>query len=174
MEAVSGPGAGGVTAIASLRGRGRGDVDADSMGYDEVRAVAMENFPMRRDQRATLRCFFIRAFSGDASFHVENSERLPSVLLRGKACPPLLTLHAFTPVHSTVRFSHPHPQDNRLCLSERAATKRHRSMEFLACTTAVQSPSPSCTFPPSLLPRLPPSLPPFRTGDPSRTPSRNS
>lgn len=41
MEAVSGPGAGGGTAIASLGRRGRGDADADSMGYDEVRAVLL-------------------------------------------------------------------------------------------------------------------------------------
>lgn len=37
MEAVSGPGAATGVAIASLGRRGRGDVDADSMGYDEVR-----------------------------------------------------------------------------------------------------------------------------------------
>lgn len=36
MEAVAGPSA-GVGGIVSLAGRGRGDVDADSMGYDEVR-----------------------------------------------------------------------------------------------------------------------------------------
>eukprot|EP00903_Cladosiphon_okamuranus_P007182 g6974.t1 len=36
IEAVSGSGAGGGTAIASLGRRGRGDVDADSMGYDEL------------------------------------------------------------------------------------------------------------------------------------------
>lgn len=36
MEAVSGPSAGGGTSIASLGRRGRGDADADSMGYDEV------------------------------------------------------------------------------------------------------------------------------------------
>lgn len=36
MEAVAGPSA-GVGGIASLARRGRGDVDADSMGYDEVR-----------------------------------------------------------------------------------------------------------------------------------------
>ena len=36
MEAVAGPSA-GVGAIASLAKRGRGDADADSMGYDEVR-----------------------------------------------------------------------------------------------------------------------------------------
>lgn len=35
IEAVSGPSAGG-GAFASLGRRGRGDVDADSMGYDEV------------------------------------------------------------------------------------------------------------------------------------------
>lgn len=35
MEAVAGPGAAS-GAIASLARRGRGDVDADSMGYDEV------------------------------------------------------------------------------------------------------------------------------------------
>lgn len=35
MEAVAGPNAGG-GAIGSLGRRGRGDVDADSMGYDEV------------------------------------------------------------------------------------------------------------------------------------------
>lgn len=40
IEAVSGPGAGGGTAIASLGRRGRGDVDAHSMGYDEVRAAS--------------------------------------------------------------------------------------------------------------------------------------
>lgn len=41
IEAVSGPGAGGGIAIASLGRRGRGDVDADSMGYDEVRAIQL-------------------------------------------------------------------------------------------------------------------------------------
>lgn len=44
MEAVSGPGAGGGTAIASLGRRGRGDADADSMGYDEVGAILL-SFP---------------------------------------------------------------------------------------------------------------------------------
>lgn len=37
MEAVAGPGAATGAAIASLGRRGRGDVDADSMGYDEVK-----------------------------------------------------------------------------------------------------------------------------------------
>lgn len=36
MEAVSGPSFGGGMAISSLGRRGRGDPDADSMGYDEV------------------------------------------------------------------------------------------------------------------------------------------
>lgn len=38
MEAVAGPGAGS-GGIASLGRRGRGDADADSMGYDEVRTM---------------------------------------------------------------------------------------------------------------------------------------
>lgn len=39
MEAVAGPSPGGGT-VASLARRGRGEVDADSMGYDEVSVCA--------------------------------------------------------------------------------------------------------------------------------------
>lgn len=50
MEAVAGPSA-GVGGIASLARRGRGDVDADSMGYDEVRYPEIH--------MATLAVFFL-------------------------------------------------------------------------------------------------------------------
>lgn len=47
MEAVAGPGAAG-GAIASLARRGRGDLDADSMGYDEVYLHLMTDSPSRK------------------------------------------------------------------------------------------------------------------------------
>lgn len=47
MEAVAGPGAAG-GAIVSLARRGRGDLDADSMGYDEVRVHLIADSPGRK------------------------------------------------------------------------------------------------------------------------------